>query len=379
MLIGIDASRATRAERTGTENYSLQLIRSLVQFDRRNRYRLYFNRPPAAGLFPDLHHVEWRVMPFPRLWTHVRLSAEMWVAPPDVLFVPAHVLPLVRPYRTLVTVHDLGYHYFPEAHRRLDRWYLEWSTRYHGRVASHILADSHASREDLTKVYGVNPERVTVVYPGCDSSFRPISDQSVLDAVRARYGLGPNFVLHVGTIQPRKNLDRLLSAFVGLSRSGVGSTRQRVELVLVGKAGWGSAALRQRIASIRLEDQVKWLGYVDPADLPALMNAARVLAMPSLYEGFGLPVVEAMACGTPVVCANTSSLPEVAGDAALLVDPLDVESLAEALERALWDEQLRAGLRDKSLAQAAKFTWAAAAERTLAVLSKLLASSCEFP
>jgi glycosyltransferase involved in cell wall biosynthesis len=374
MLIGLDASRATRAERTGTENYSLQLICGLVQLDRRNRYRLYFNQPPAAGLFPDLPHVERRVMPFRRLWTHVRLSAEMAVAPPDVLFVPAHVLPVVRPRQTLVTVHDLGYRNFPRAHRRFDRWYLELTTRYHGRVASHILADSQATRADLVTVYGVRPERVTVVYPGCDPAFRPIADPAALAAVRTLYGLGADFVLHVGTIQPRKNLDRLLSAFARLL-SEAGTRGRGVELVLAGRPGWGWEALRRRVEAMRLEGQVKWIGYVDPADLPALMSAARVLAMPSLYEGFGLPVVEAMACGTLVVCSNTSSLPEVAGDAALLINPLDVDELTQALERAVWDEQLRLELRAKGLVQAAKFTWEAAARQTLALLKELV----EFP
>ncbi len=366
MLIGIDASRAALPRRTGTENYSLQLIRHLVQLDRRNRYRLYFNRPPPPRLFDPASHVEVRVIPLARLWTHVRLSIEMLRQPPDLLFVPSHVLPLVRPPRTVVTVHDLGYRYHPKAHRPFDRWYLELTTRWHARVASQVLADSEATRRDLVRVYGADPARITVVYPGCDPAFRPASEEQVA-VVRRRYGLAGDYVLHVGTLQPRKNLGRLLAAFAALKpRSSDG-----VLLVLAGPPGTAARVLHEQAQTLGIAKRVRFLGYVPFENLPALMTGARVLAMPSLYEGFGLPVVEAMACGTPVVCANRSSLPEVAGDAALLVDPLDVHAWTDALEKALWDEALRAELRERGFRQAGKFTWEEAARRTLEAFRKL--------
>jgi len=368
MLIGVDASRAALARRTGTEHYSLQLIRHLVAMDQRNRYRLYFNRPPApidlTGLLTA--HVELRVIPLARLWTHVRLSIEMLRQPPDLLFVPAHVLPLIRPRRTVVTVHDLGYRYHPEAHRPLDRWYLELTTRWHVRVATHILADSGVTRHDLIQLYGADPARVTVVYPGCDPAFRPAPESEVA-AVRQRYGIAGDYVLHVGTLQPRKNLERLLDAFVALQSQLTCGLR----LVLVGRKGWLFEGLFHKVRELGLKDQVIFPGFVPDEDLPALMTGARVLAMPSLYEGFGLPVVEAMACGTPVVCSNRSSLPEVAGEAALLVDPLDVGAWTEALEKVLWDEELRRELRERGFRQAQKFTWEEAARRALEVFQKL--------
>lgn len=404
MLIGIDASRAALARRTGTENYSLQLIRHLVSLDQRHRYRLYFNRPPALGLFDPRSHVELRVIPLPRLWTHVRLSLEMLQRPPDLLFVPAHVLPLIRPRRTVVTVHDLGYRYHPEAHRLFDRLYLEWTTRWHVRAATHVLADSEATGRDLIEVYGANPARVTVVYPGCDPVFRPALKSQVA-AVRRRYGISGDYVLHVGTLQPRKNLELLLAAFAALKsrgtshRSQVSSYKSQVtsrqsqvtgtcdlglatwdlrpetwdlRLVLAGKKGWLFEGLFRRVRELGLENQVIFPGFVPDEDLPALMTGARVLAMPSLYEGFGLPVVEAMACGTPVVCSNRSSLPEVTGEAALLVDPLDVGAWAEALEKVLWDEELRTELRERGFRQAQKFTWEEAARRTLEVFERVI-------
>jgi glycosyltransferase involved in cell wall biosynthesis len=218
-------------------------------------------------------------------------------------------------------------------------------------------------------VYGVNPNRVTVVYPACDAAFRPLPEQAVLDA-RARYGLAGDFVLHVGTLQPRKNVQRLLTAFSEALQLERVERAKTPSLVFVGKLGWNAEEIRGQIADLESQGLVKWLGYVERGDLPGLMNAARTVVMPSLYEGFGLPVVEAMACGTPVVCSNTSSLPEVAGDAALLVDPLDVRGITAALSRILWDDQLWLDLREKGLAQAAKFTWETAAQQALEVLTR---------
>ena len=363
MLIGIDASRAVRARRTGTETYALHLIRGLLELGLSHRYRLYFNQPPSPELIPPGPHWEPRVMPFPRLWTHVRLSWEMARRPPDVLFVPAHVLPIVRPRRTVVTVHDLGYRHYPAAHRSLDRFYLDLSTRYHVRAASHILADSQATRNDLVGEYGADPARITVVYPGVDKTLRHVDDSAAIAAVREKYGIHGEYVLYVGTLHPRKNLVRLIEAF-SLLKSGV-------KLVIAGQKGWLYDRIFARVQELGIEQRAIFTGYVADADLPALLSGARVFAFPSLYEGFGLPVLEAMACGVPVVCSNVSSLPEVAGDAALLVDPLDTGAWVAALERALTDEELRAELIRRGYAQVRRFSWRRAAEETLKVLERV--------
>ena len=207
MLIGIDASRATRPQRTGTENYSLYLLRHLLATDSHHRYRLYFDVPPPRGLFPPQGNWEARVIPFPRLWTHLRLSAEMARHPPDLLFVPAHVIPLLHP-PSVVTVHDLGYLYYPEAHRLLDRLYLDLSTRFNARVARHIIADSEATKKDLVERYGIPGGKITVVYPGCIPLQGSRSPQEVIE----RYGLPEGYILHLGTLHPRKNLLRLMEA-----------------------------------------------------------------------------------------------------------------------------------------------------------------------
>jgi len=364
MLIGIDASRSVAQERTGTENYSLNLISHLLALWGEHRYRLYFNRPPSY----DLHAAcDLRVMPFPRLWTHLRLSWEMARRPPDLLFVPAHVLPIVHPRRGVVTVHDLGYLYYPEAHRLLDRLYLDLSTRYNARAATHLVADSSATKRDLIERYGTDPDKITVVYPGYDdATFQPVRDKEAIETVKVRYDIAGDYVLFVGTLQPRKNLIRLIRAFSNLQ-----SPISNLQLVIAGKKGWLYEEIFRQVEELGLEGRVVFTGYIAADDLPALLSGARLFAFPSLYEGFGLPVLEALACGTPVVCSNVSSLPEVAGDAAVLVDPLDVEGLAAALERILGDEELRAELIERGFEQARRFSWEKCARETLNVLESI--------
>lgn len=364
MLVGIDASRAMRARRTGIENYSLQLIRHLLALGSDHRFRLYSDRVPPAGLLGADVCPELRVIPFPRLWTHVRLSGEMLRRPPDVLFVPAHVLPLLHPRRSVVTVHDLGYLYYPEAHTRWQRVYLHWSTRWNARQSTHIVVDSEATKADLAERYCVPAEKMTAVYPGRDETLRPVTDPAMLAAVRARYGLGEQYILHVGTLQPRKNLLRLVEAFARIGDRGV-------QLVLAGKRGWLAEPLLRRVEELGLSQAVRFPGYVEEADLPALLSGAACFAFPSLYEGFGFPVLEAQACGTPVVASNASSIPEVAGDGALLVDAHDTAALAQAMVRVLSDETLRAELIARGLANVQRFSWRRCAEQTLAILEKV--------
>jgi len=286
--------------------------------------------------------------------------------PPDVLFVPAHVLPLVHPRSSVVTVHDLGYLYYPGAHRFLDGLYLNLSTRYNARAASRVIAISQATKDDLVQQCGIEPDKITVVYFGYDETMQPVEDEATIEKVKARYGIRGDYVLHVGTLQPRKNLGRLLEAYAMVRKQA-----KRGEppcLVMAGRKGWLCDQIFQHIVRLGLESEVILPGYVPRDDLPALLSGARLFVFPSLYEGFGLPVLEAMACGTPVLCSNVSSLPEVAGDAALLVDPLDVKSMAEAMNRLLQDEGLRSQLVERGYRQVRQFSWERCARETLAVL-----------
>ncbi|MEJ5310704.1 MAG: glycosyltransferase family 1 protein [Anaerolineae bacterium] len=362
--IGIDASRALSDTPTGTEGYSYHLIRALLpQLTARYQTRLYFRAAPPADAFPG---AALRVIPFPRLWTHVRLAWEMVCCAPDLLFVPAHVLPPVRPKRTLVTIHDLGYRYFPEAHPRRQRLYLEWSTRWNVHVASHILADSCATRDALVREYGVAASKITVAYPGYDSDLAPVRDAGILAAVQARYGIPGPYILFIGRLQPRKNLVRLIEAFAHLAPD-----RPDLSLVLAGPAGWLAEPIRARVQALGLEGRVIFPGYVAAGDKAALLSGALVFAYPSLYEGFGFPVLEAQACGVPLLTSNTSSLPEVAGDGGLLVDPLDTSAIATGLARLLDDAMLRRTLIALGSANLRRFSWEAAARTVLSVIEDL--------
>jgi glycosyltransferase involved in cell wall biosynthesis len=369
MLIGVDASRIARARRTGTEAYSLYLIRALVEIGSSHHFRLYSpaSLPADAVSIESDTEAEVRVIPFPRLWTHLRLAWELSRHAPDVMLVPAHVMPLVCPVATVVTVHDLGYLHYPQTHRRFDRWYLDATTRRHARLAAHIIADSQATCRDLVDQYQADPKYISIVYPGYDESLHRIEDPETVAAARSRYGIQTTYLLYLGTLQPRKNLVRLLEAFARLQLPTADT-----QLVLAGKKGWLYDELFARVKRLGLEERVIFPGYVRDEDKAALLSGAAALVYPSLYEGFGLPVLEGMACGTPVLTSNVSSLPEVAGQAALLVDPLDVESIASGMRQIVTDDDLRRRLIEEGYQQIHKFSWVEAAHQVLQVLESVV-------
>ncbi|MFW6135503.1 MAG: glycosyltransferase family 4 protein [Chloroflexota bacterium] len=366
MVIGIDASRAVADRPTGTEIYSQRLIQTLLKVDTPHRFRLYLRADASPQLFEG---AEMRILPFPRLWTHVRLSWEMARHRPDLLFVPAHVLPPVRPDLSLVTIHDLGYLRFPEAHPWRQRLYLDLSTRWNARVATHVLADSQATKDDLVARYATQPERVTVAYPGVDPSLAPVRDPAAIRAAKARYGITGDYFLHLGTLQPRKNLRRLVEAFAAFTtrRPQLGAS-----LVVAGKRGWLYDELFEHVRGCGLGGQVHFPGYLADEDKATLMSGALAFVFPSLYEGFGLPVLEAQICGCPVVTSTTSSLPEVAGDGALLVDPQDTAGIADAMERLVSDPALSDGLVERGFANAGRFSWEACAQTILGVIDRMM-------
>jgi glycosyltransferase involved in cell wall biosynthesis len=286
---------------------------------------------------------------------------------PDLYFGPSFFGLFAPPTKTVITIHDMGYARFPEATQWFMRRHLRKRLLRDARGADAILADSAATKADVVSFLGVPEAKIHVVYAGVAGEFRPIIDAATLDAVRARYTLPPRFLLFLGTIEPRKNLLRLLQAFRLLAEFPGFEHR----LVLAGDKGWSDRAILQALQPLQDAGQVVLTGRVAQEDLPALYSLAEAFAFPSLWEGFGLPVLEAMACGTPVVTANVSSLPEVAGDAALLVDPLSVEELAHALRRVLTDADLREELRRKGLERAKQFTWEKAAHDALSVFEQV--------
>jgi glycosyltransferase involved in cell wall biosynthesis len=320
---------------------------------------LYLNahHPPAGIELPGPA----RCIPFPRLWTHVRLSAEMVQKRPGVLFVPAHVVPIVHP-PSVVTIHDLGYLHLPELHPSGQRRVLDWSTRWSAKVSRKIIAISESTKTDLVAHYDVDPTKITVIHHGIAPEFRPSSPDEI-ESLRARLRLPKRYALAVGTVQPRKNYGRLAGAVAAVNRSGTD-----IALVVAGKRGWMADDVEREINAANLGDRIRLLGYVEDRDLPALYSGAALFCQPSLYEGFGLPVLEAMACGAPVVASNSSSLPEITGDAALLVDPLDTGKIADAIARVLNEAELSTILSERGRAHSARFTWTRCAEQTLDLL-----------
>ena len=355
MRLAIDTSRTTTARVTGTERYAVEMIRALIRLNTAHDITLYFRDTPPHDLFPASERVTSKVIPFARLWTHVRFAAELWRDRPDLTWVPAHTLPALFPGRAAVTIHDLGYRFFPQAHPAKQRLYLDATTRFSAARASVVLADSKATADDLTRFYGTPATNIRVVYPGVNAP--PVGD---VDAVRRTYGLPERYFLFIGTLQPRKNIGRIVQAYGKWKAAHPGDP---AALVLAGAKGWlYDPAWTAGVDGVILP------GYVDDADKGALLAGALALVFPSLYEGFGFPVLEAMHSGTAVVCSNTSSLPELAGDAALLVDPLSVDAIADAMARVTDDSGLRASLIAKGAQQARKFTWEAAARGALDAL-----------
>lgn len=277
----------------------------------------------------------------------------------DLVHGPVFVGPLVSPCPVVVTVHDLSFIRFPQLFRPVNRLYLTVMTRLSARRARRLIAVSEHAASESSELLGVPRERITVVHHGVNGAFRPLPAPDVTN-FRERQGLPERFVLFVGTLEPRKNLGRLIEAFARLDDL-------TCKLVLAGGRGWLYDDLFARVEELELRDKVVFPGYVPNEDLPLWYNAATAVAYPSLYEGFGMPVTEAQACGTPVLTSNTSSLPEAAGDAGLLVDPHDVEDIASGLRQLLTDPDLREEMRKQGLKRVESLSWSRTAGQTIEV------------
>lgn len=371
MNIGFDASRAFNKNRTGTENYSYQLLYHLSKLDQTNKYRIFL-RP---GI--DINKADWPsnfefiTIPYPRLWTQVGLAKQTFFEKDlDILFIPSHTLPLIHKpgLKTVVTVHDLGAEYLPKTHQLKQRLYLKLMTDYQLKSATHLIAVSEATKQDLIKKVGIPKDKITVVYEGFNKQLKPVMGKNLQEELK-KFGLKEkDYFLFVGTIQPRKNLERLIKAYTQFLAKG---DAKPPTLVLAGSKGWLSDEIYELPKKLGIEDKVKFLGYVPDEDLPALYSGALAFTFPSLFEGFGLPILEAFACNCPVLTSNISSMPEVAGDAALLVDPYSIENIRDGLLKLYEDKKLSSKLVKKGAEQTQKFSWEKAAKKTLEILTKI--------
>jgi glycosyltransferase involved in cell wall biosynthesis len=303
------------------------------------------------------------------LWYKLGVPLPIEVMGPiaDLYYFPDFALPPLRRGRSVITVHDLSFLLVPDCAEVGLRNHLEKVVPMSVRYADFVTADSENTRNELTTLLDVEPNRVSVVYGGVDSRFHPIEDEATLHAARVKYGLHSPFILYVGTIEPRKNLGRLLRAYTRLRAKY--KTPHR--LVVAGGLGWLYQDVLREIDELASEHEVIFLGRVPDEDLPTLYSLADVFAFPSLYEGFGLPPLEAMACGVPVVCSNTSSLPEVVGDAGVLVSPFDIDALSEAIASLLEDPARRTELAARGRERARLFTWERSARQLLAIYQRV--------
>jgi glycosyltransferase involved in cell wall biosynthesis len=390
MLIGIEAERANNPQKTGVEHYAKELILHLAELDKINSYILYLRSKPE-GWFQNLPaNFQVKVIPFPIFWTQIRISLEMLFSPVDVLFIPASALPLIHPKKSVVTIHDIGWRYFPRSFTWFMRNFLEWSTKFAIRNAAGIIAVSESTKKDLIKFYGIKANRVSVVHHGYEigKSAKPASpDPSRSVPASTRLSLGgqghadasqggpesqslgtglPNkYILFLSTLQPRKNLEGLINAFKQLK---IENPELPHKLVVVGKTGWKFESILKTIAENK---DVIYLNYVPDRDRFAILAKANMLVLPSFYEGFGMQILESFQAGVPVATSNVSSMPEVAGHAALYFDPKNITEIKNAMKLILTDKSLADNLRAMGKERLKDFSWEKCARETLEVLSKI--------
>ncbi len=376
MRIGIDYTSAAR-QSAGIGRFTRELIRAAMALDTGNEYRLLVagRQPIAKAHLPGTGR-GFRLVQTPlsernlvRLWHRLQipLPVEVFLGRLDVFHSPDFVLPPVARAVKVLTIHDLSFLRVPECADPRLRWYLGQVVPRSVRRADFLLADSESTRRDLIELLGVPPDRVQVIYGGVDARFAPVEDAEALRRVRETYAGGRPFILAVGTLEPRKNYPTLIRAFAQARQAA----RLPHALVIVGRKGWVYEPIFAAVDELGLHDHVLFPGFVPDEELPVLYSAADVLVTPSFYEGFGLPALEAMACGTPVIVSDVSSLPEVVGDAGVRIDPRDEAGLAEAMVHVVQDSALRAALRAAGWERARRFTWDDAARELLAVYARV--------
>lgn len=369
MRIAIDA-HSIGAKLGGNESYAANLINALAEIDQVNDYTLYVTTKEAFQRFdrkwPNFT-VRSTLPHTPLIRIPLTLSRELRRNPVDVLHVQFTAPPFC-PCPVIVSVHDLSFEHLPQTFKRRSRAQLRLTVRRSARRAAHVLTLSEHTKKDLMETYGLQSDSITAIPLAAPAHFGPVKNDKELQRVRHIYGIDGDYVLSVGSIQPRKNLPRLIRAYAALKG---GQSETFPKLVLVGKVAWLYDETLRELDKIGLKDSVILTGYVPESDLPALYSGAACFVYPSVFEGFGLPPLEAMKCGAPVIVGNTTSLPEVVGDAGLKVNPYSVQEISSAIGRVLNDSALRAELRHKSISRASEFNWQETARQTLMIYKRV--------
>jgi glycosyltransferase involved in cell wall biosynthesis len=365
MKIGIEAERANYPHKTGVEHYAKQVILQLAELDSQNQYILYLRTKPQDWFLKLPKNFTIKILgygpiPFPYLWTQIRLSFEMLFFAPDVLFIPAASLPLIHPKKSVITVHDVAWRLYPETFKILKRWYLEYTAWFACRFANTIIAVSSATKDDLVKFYKVDEDKIEIVYHG----YTPGQSNESNQGSEIIQKLPDKYIVYLGTIQPRKNVIGLIDAFTQLK---LDHPELPHKLVIAGGMGWKT---EQTLEKIKSNSDVIYLGHIADEDRWPMLKRASLYVLPSFYEGFGMPILEAFQMHTPVATSNISSMPEVAGDAAIYFDPNNISDIKRAMQSVLFDSSLADSLRSKGEQRLKLFSWHNCGQGTLNVLIK---------
>jgi glycosyltransferase involved in cell wall biosynthesis len=368
MLIGIDANEGNVEKKVGISEYVFELLHEFQKLSHSARtFEIYLKSIPSKD-FPEKNS-NWKYTVFgpSKFWTQFALPLKLYTQKdkPNVFFSPAHYAPRFSPIPSVISIMDLAFFHFPELFTKRDLYQLHSWTRYSILNASQVLTISNATKSDIIKLYNIPKERVTVIYPGIKN--HETKGTFSMKELQEKYTISSNFILFIGTLQPRKNIERAIEAFSLVKKT---SSRD-LQFVIIGKKGWKFEDILNAPAKYDVEKDVKFLDFVPDSELPTFYKNAKLFLFPSLYEGFGLPVLEAMGFGCPVLTSNVSSLPEAGGDAAHYVDPNDSQAIADGIKKIIEDSAYRKSLIAKGSIQVKKFSWEKAAKETLSVLEEV--------
>jgi len=358
MLIGIDTSRVTKSQLTGTENYSIEIIKALSRIDDQDDFLLYAQTDTSPRLGDLGKNSHQKIMPFPKFWSQIRLSWEMIFKKPDVLFVPSHLVPLIHPKNTVVTLHDLGFKHFPELYSPKELVYHNWGMNFSAKHAKYIIAPSEYTKRDLIRTYAIEPEKITVIWHGFNPELFKPSD----------FSKKKPYIFFIGRLEEKKNIVGMIKAYAYLRKE----KNIRHQFLLAGKPGFGYENIEKELNDLpeEIKKDVKLLGYIKQDEYIKKLQEADIFLFTTFFEGFGMPIIEAMACGTPVITSSVTSMPEISGNAAVLVDPRKPLQIATALSKIIHSDSLKKSLILKGRVRSKIFSWEKAARKTLEVLRK---------
>lgn len=374
MIIGIDGNEANVTKRVGISEYAFELLSQFSSAKLKAqsaKFLVYLKNEPLKSLPKTDNGWSYRVLRPGKLWTQWRLPLDLYThqSKPDVFFSPTHYAPRFSPIPTVVSIMDLSFLNYPEMFKKSDLYQLRSWTAYSVKKAKKIFTISNSSKNDIINEYKIPEDKVVVTYPGIKEITAPKSQAYGMSNLKEKYGISDSYILFVGTLQPRKNIVRLIEAFSRVKRTKNQEPRTKdLQLIVIGKKGWLYEEILEAPEKFGVPEDVRFLHDVADAELAVFYNHALCYVLPSLYEGFGLPVLEAFQHGCPVITSNISSLPEVGGDAALYVDPKSVGDIAEKIMKLITNDNLRNELVEKGKKQVAKFSWEKTAKETLKVL-----------